>query len=67
VVVMMMSWRLIAALLLLSTALGSSRSASCKQTEQHLFDARYFPSAVTAAGPTTLNWAYTVDGVGNIT
>jgi RHS repeat-associated protein len=36
-------------------------------TEQHLFDARYFPSAVTVSGPTMLNWTYSVDGVGNIT
>jgi RHS repeat-associated protein len=35
-------------------------------TEQHLFDARYFPSTVSLTGPTTLNWAYVVDGVGNI-
>jgi RHS repeat-associated protein len=36
-------------------------------TEQHLFDARYFPSAVTVSGSTTLNWTFSVDGVGNIT
>jgi len=36
-------------------------------TEQHLFDARYFPSAVSVSGPTTLNWTYSVDSVGNIT
>jgi RHS repeat-associated protein len=35
-------------------------------TEQHLFDARYFPRAVTVTGPTSLNWVYSVDGVGNI-
>jgi hypothetical protein len=34
-------------------------------TEQHAFEARYFPSTVT--GPATLNWTYTVDNVGNIT
>jgi RHS repeat-associated protein len=36
-------------------------------TEQHLFDARYFPSAVSVTGSTNLNWTYTVDAVGNIT
>ena len=36
-------------------------------TEQHLFDARYFPSAVSVSGPTTLSWVYSVDGVSNIT
>jgi RHS repeat-associated protein len=35
-------------------------------TEQHLYDARYFPVAVTVTGSTVLNWSYTVDGVGNI-
>jgi RHS repeat-associated protein len=36
-------------------------------TEQHLFDARYFPKTVSVTGPTTLTWGYTVDNVGNIT
>jgi len=36
-------------------------------TEQHLFDARYFPKTVSVTGPTTLTWNYTVDFVGNIT
>jgi hypothetical protein len=34
-------------------------------TEQHLFDARYFPSAVTVSGSTMLNWTDSVDGVGS--
>ena len=36
-------------------------------TEQHLFDARYFPKIVSVTGPTALTWNYTVDNVGNIT
>ena len=35
-------------------------------TEQHIFDARYFPSIVAVSGPATLSWSYSVDGVGNI-
>jgi RHS repeat-associated protein len=35
-------------------------------TERHLFDARYFPSAVSVTGSTALSWSYSVDAVGNI-
>ncbi|NJL28926.1 MAG: hypothetical protein HC897_14075 [Thermoanaerobaculia bacterium] len=36
--------------------------------ETHLYDARYYPDRITvAAGPTLLNWDYTVDPVGNPT
>jgi RHS repeat-associated protein len=36
-------------------------------TERHLFDARYFPQAVTVTGSATLTWTYSVDNAGNIT
>jgi len=36
-------------------------------TEQHLFDARYFPKTASVTGTTALTWNYTVDNVGNIT